>query len=246
LGLPEVEARARHRDRELDALTDRKRLAVDGAALLERLLGAPDAALAVDDHRDVVVAARDPAHRAQLAQRQREVARGVCRDRERLAHDADAARVPHGGLRVLVRQLRVVVDRPRGHRHMARDALGVLGAQRLELIASRGHEVLRRDVFRQLGIRDVVAMRRVRTLLVPALVATVEPAVVPPTGVATLTAVAAAIVIAGSAEAALATVAAAVVPSPGVTALATVATAAVVAGCAEAAIATIVSRTAVA
>ena len=113
-----------------------ERAAVDGAADLERAVGAADAALAVDHERDLVVAAGDPAVGAQFAQREGEVARRVGGDRERsrgrramrpARRDADD--------RVLVRELGVVVDELRRHREVARDPLGVLLAQGLQLVA---------------------------------------------------------------------------------------------------------------
>src|SRR6185312_163677 len=94
---------------------------------------------AIDHHRELVVPARDPAVRAQFAQREREITGRVRRDGEGLPHHCDTAGTTRGRHGVFVRQLRVAVDQPRNHHEVVRNALGVLLAQGLELCP--GHSI---------------------------------------------------------------------------------------------------------
>ena len=88
----QVESSARHRDGQAHLDGNGQLGTVHCATDFERTVGTTDAALAVDHEGKLVVAARDPAIRAELAQREGEVTGGVGRDRERLADDRDAAR----------------------------------------------------------------------------------------------------------------------------------------------------------
>ncbi len=125
-GVVLVEAGAGHRDGEPDLRLEREVLAVDGAAELEGAVGTPDAALAVDHERDLVVGAGDAAEGAQLAEREGEVADRVGGDGEALADDRDAAGPTCGGQGVPVGELRVVVDEPCRHDEVPRHLVGVL------------------------------------------------------------------------------------------------------------------------
>ena len=155
-------ARARHGDRELDAHRRRQSRPVDRAADLERAIGTADAALAVDHERDLVVAPGDPAVRAQLAQRESEIAGRIGGDREGLAHDRDAARATGCRHRVLVCELGVHLDELRRHREVTRHPLGVLLAQCLEFVARTRGQILRRDL---VGNERIVVVRANRTVL---------------------------------------------------------------------------------
>ena len=91
-GLALVESGTRHRDGEAHLHGDGQFGPIDRTTDLECAVGTTDAALAVDHERKLVVAARDPAVRAELAQREGEIPRRVGGDGERLADDGDAAR----------------------------------------------------------------------------------------------------------------------------------------------------------
>ena len=135
LGLAEIEACPRHGDRQLHTDRSVQRGAVHRATHLEGAVGAADAPLAVDHERDLVVASRDAPVGAQLAQRESEIARRIGRDRERLPDDRDAPGTSRRRQCMLVRQRGVLVDELRRHRQVARDLVGVLLAQRLQLVA---------------------------------------------------------------------------------------------------------------
>lgn len=110
LRLAEVETGAGHRDGEVDALLGVELRGVGFETGLERLLGAAEAALAVDHQCEVAVESAQAAVGAQLAQRQGEVAGAVGGDREGLTGDGDAPRAPARREGVLVREGRVIVD----------------------------------------------------------------------------------------------------------------------------------------
>ncbi len=146
LRLAEVQPCARHRDRELHADLGRQGAPVDGATDLEGAVGTTDPPLAVDEQCDLVVAAGDPAIGAQFAHGKGEVPERVRGDRDGLTDDRDASGAAGCRERVLVRELRVVVDEACGHREMTGDLLGVLLAEGLQFIARSPVEILRRHV----------------------------------------------------------------------------------------------------
>ncbi|WP_296195879.1 hypothetical protein [uncultured Microbacterium sp.] len=99
----------------------------------------------------MVVSARDPTVGAQFAQREREITDRVGRDRHGFADDSDAACPSFRGKRVLVRELRVSVDKACDHRQMSCDLVGILFAQGLQLRACSHIERARGDILRDLG-----------------------------------------------------------------------------------------------
>ena len=107
--LAQVSARSGFDDRQFRSL--------DGGKVLgsfrddvQCALGPSQAPLAVGLRGAVKVDSREPAHRPELAQRFCIVADCVGGERCRLAHDVDAARTPHCGLRVFVCELGVGIE----------------------------------------------------------------------------------------------------------------------------------------
>ncbi|REC96720.1 hypothetical protein DEU35_3399 [Microbacterium sp. AG157] len=151
IGLSEVETRTGHRDRQLHAHGDGQRRAVDSAPLFERAVRATDAALTVDDQRKLFVGAGDTAVRAQLAKRQGEIPHRVSGDGDRLSDHADASRASGCRQRVLVGELRVLVNHASRHREVAGDVVGVVLAEGLQLVARRAREIEGGDLLGDLG-----------------------------------------------------------------------------------------------
>ncbi|GAA3663953.1 hypothetical protein [Microbacterium marinilacus] len=88
--------------------------------------------------------------------------------------------MPHRRLRVLMRQRRVLIEGLRDEREVSGDALRVLLAQGLQLVARSRREIAGRDVLRQLRVPDARGLRRARVGAVPR----IPPAVVEPATVA--------------------------------------------------------------
>ena len=86
--------------------------------------------------------------RAQLPQRQREVAGEIRGNAEGLAGDGDAAGAAGGGLRMLVREFRILIDEACRHHQVLRDALGVLLAERLQFAPRNAVKLLARHIIR--------------------------------------------------------------------------------------------------
>ena len=162
LGLAEIEPRARHRDRESDLHRCRQLGAVDGAADLERAVGSTDAALAVDHERQLVVASGDATIGAQLAQRENEVSGRVGGDRQRLAHDRNAAGTASGRHRMTMGQLGIVVEQLGCRDEVPGDLVGVLLAERLQLGAGALVEVPWLDALGDFGVVVTRTHREIR------------------------------------------------------------------------------------
>ncbi|MEL5990670.1 hypothetical protein, partial [Microbacterium phosphatis] len=95
------------------------------------------------------------------------------------------------GLRVLVRQRGIDLERLRRHREVTGDALGVLLAEGLQLIAGGRGQVARSDLLGQLGVADAGRLGRARVRALAPLVPTVaEPAVAAPVAIRTTLAIA--------------------------------------------------------
>ncbi|WP_344312198.1 hypothetical protein, partial [Agromyces terreus] len=152
----EVEPGSRHRDREAHLHGRGKFAAIDRAAHLESSVGPADAAFAVDQERELVVAARDATVRAELAQREGEVPGGVGRDRERLTDDGDATRAATRRLGVLVCEFRIVVEVQGCRDEVPCDPVRVLLAERLQFGAGPLVEVASLD---RVGDEGVVVTR---------------------------------------------------------------------------------------
>ncbi|MCL1871988.1 MAG: hypothetical protein FWF90_16465, partial [Promicromonosporaceae bacterium] len=94
------------------------------------------------------------AHRAELTQSLREAAGPVGRDPRGLTHDVDAPTTPHGGLRVLVRKLRVDVKQTPSHHQVLADTLSILLRETPKALACVLRKLTERDVLGDLRLLD--------------------------------------------------------------------------------------------
>jgi len=159
-GIPEVQTCSGHRDREFHLHRSLECGAVDGPSELEGTFRAPEPALAVDHHGELVVAAGDPSVRAEFPERRGEVTETVGSDRGGLADHGDAAGSACSAQRVLVRFLRIGVDEERCGDEVSRHPVRVVLAEGLELSTSGGVEVAGIDL---VGDLRVVVTRADRT-----------------------------------------------------------------------------------
>ena len=151
-GIPEVQTCSGHRDREFDLHRRLECGAVDGPSELEGTFRAPEPALAVDHHGELIVAAGDPSVRAEFSERRGEVTETVRRDRGGLTDHSHAAGSACSAQRVLVRFLRIGVDEERRGDEVSRHPVRVVLAEGLELSTSGGVEVTGIDLVRDLGV----------------------------------------------------------------------------------------------
>ncbi|MBM7474323.1 hypothetical protein [Curtobacterium herbarum] len=151
-GIPEVQTRAGHRDREFDLHRRLECGAINGPPELEGTLRTAETALAVHHHRELVVPAGDPPVRAELPESRREVTEPVRRDRRGLTYDSHTTGTTSGAQCVLVRFFRVRVDEERRGDEVTRDPVRVVLAEGLELSTSSGVEVASVDLVRDLRV----------------------------------------------------------------------------------------------
>ena len=150
--MPEVDPRAGHGDRELDLDARLERRTVRRTAQLQRTLWTAEATLAVDHHRQLVVAPGDPTVRPQLAQRRAEVTESVGRDRSGLTDHRHTTGTARSTQRVLVRELGILVHEQRRRHEVPRNPVGVVLAEGLQLRAGLRVEVTRLHVLGDLRV----------------------------------------------------------------------------------------------